>query len=187
MRLTQWLDEGRADVRFALRQLRQAPGFAAVAVLTLALGIGANSAIFALADAALLRPLPFPDSERLVMLWERRADGTRGQVNPVEFLDWSERNRTFDALATVLATGRAMTNPDGTTEQIDGQAVSTRFFDVLGVRPIAGRTFQASDEAAPAQVVVLGEGFWRERFGGAGRNPPKTTTLAPLNSILAPP
>jgi putative ABC transport system permease protein len=165
MRLTQWLDERRQDIRFATRQLRAAPGFTLVATMTLALGIGANSAIFALADAALLRPLPFPDSERLVMLWERRADGTRGAVNPVEFVEWGERNRTFDTLATVLAGGRAMTYEDGTTEQIDGQGVSTRFFETLGVRPIAGRTFQASDEAAPARVVVLGEGFWRERFG----------------------
>jgi putative ABC transport system permease protein len=165
MRLTQWVDERRADVRFALRQLRRAPGFTAVAVITLALGIGANSAIFALADATLLRPLPFPEPERLVMLWERRADGTRGMVNPVEFLDWSERNRTFDGIATVLATSRTMINPDGAAEQIDGQAVSTHFFDVLGVHPIAGRTFRATDEAAPASVVVLGESFWRERFG----------------------
>jgi len=165
MRVTQWLEERRQDIRFAVRQLRAAPGFTLVAAMTLALGIGANSAIFALADAALLRPLPFPDSERLVMLWERRADGTRNAVNPVEFVEWSERHRTFDGLATVLAGGGAMTNADGTTEQIDGQAVSTRFFDILGVGPIAGRTFQAGDEAAQNRVVVLGEGFWRERFG----------------------
>ena len=165
MQITAWLDDRRTDIRFALRQLRRAPGFSVVAVLTLALGIGANSAIFALADAALLRPLPFPDPERLVMLWERRADGTRGTVNPVEFLDWSDRNRGFEGMAAVLATSRTMTKLDGSVEQIEGQAVSTRFFDVLGVRAIAGRTFQASDEAAPGSVVVLGEGFWRERFG----------------------
>ncbi|HEX5108172.1 MAG TPA: ABC transporter permease [Vicinamibacterales bacterium] len=165
MKLSQWIDERRHDISFAIRQLRSAPGFTLVATMTLALGIGANSAIFALADAALLRPLPFPGSDRLVMLWERRADGTRNAVNPVEFVEWSERTRTFDALAAVLAGGGTIENPDGTAEAIDGQAVSARFFDVLGVRPIAGRTFQAGDEAPQGQVVVLGEGFWRERFG----------------------
>jgi predicted permease len=165
MRLTRWLDERRQDIRFAIRQLRAAPGFTLVAATTLALGIGANSAIFALADATLLRPLPFPDADRLVMVWERRANITSARVNPVEFLEWSELNHAFDAVAAMTVGGRAMNNPDGTSEQIDGQAVSSRFFDVLGVNPIAGRTFQASDEAAPGSVVVIGEGFWRDRFG----------------------
>jgi len=165
MRLTQWLDERKQDVRFAIRQLRSAPGFTLVAAITLALGIGANSAIFALADATLIRPLPFPDADRLVMVWERRANVTSARVNPVEFLEWSERNRTFDAIAAMTVGGRAMNNPDGTSEQIDGQAVTSRFFDVLGVHAIAGRTFQARDEAAPGSVVVIGEGFWRDRFG----------------------
>lgn len=89
MRLAQWLDERNRDVRLAIRQLRSAPGFTFVAALTLALGIGANSAIFALADATLLRPLPFPDPDRLVMVWERRANITSARVNPVEFLEWS--------------------------------------------------------------------------------------------------
>jgi putative ABC transport system permease protein len=165
MPLTQWLDERKQDITFAIRQLRAAPGFTTVATIALALGIGANSAIFALADGTLLRPLPFPDADRLVMVWERRAGVTAARVNPVEFVEWSERNRTFDALAAMTGGGRAMSNADGTSEQIDGQAVSSRFFNVLGVHPIAGRTFQASDEAAPASVVVIGEGFWRERFG----------------------
>ena len=83
MRLTQWLDEFRDDVKFAVRQLRRAPAFACIAAITLALGIGANSAIFALADAVLLRPLPFPDPQRLVMIWERTAASPRDAVSSV--------------------------------------------------------------------------------------------------------
>ena len=93
MRLTQWLEELRDDVRFAVRQLRRAPGFTIVAALTLALGIGANSAIFALVDATLLRPLPLPSPDRLVMGWERSATSPKGAVAPLNLIDWDERSR----------------------------------------------------------------------------------------------
>ena len=99
MRLVQWLRELRADVIFAVRQLRASPAFALVAAITLALGIGANSAIFALVDATLLRPLPYPDPERLVMVWERSDTSQRSRVAPLNLLDWNERNRTFDLIA----------------------------------------------------------------------------------------
>ena len=164
MRLTQWLEEFRDDVTFAIRQLKRSPAFTTVAVLTLALGIGANSAIFALADAALLRPLPYPDPHRLVALWEAEEGRSRDGVNPLEFVDWTERNRTFDSMAAYLAAGRTMTGPDGIAELIPSQAVTPRFFDVFRVRPILGRTFQQADWV-PRGVVVLAEGFWRSRFG----------------------
>lgn len=165
MRMTRWLEELREDVKFAIRQLRSAPGFTAVAVLTLALGIGANSAIFALADAALLRPLPYPEPDRLVAVWERDEASPRGNVNPSEFHYWSERNQVFDAMAAFLPAARAVTGPDGVTENAPSQTVTPRFFDVLGVQAIAGRTFTPSDARAPA-VVVLSERFWRQRFSG---------------------
>ena len=103
MRLTQWLEDLKDDVMVALRQLKASPAFTLVAVLTLALGIGANSAMFAVADATLLRPLPFPDADRLVMVSEISRDGSRGSANPLDFVDWSERNRTFEAMAGVMS------------------------------------------------------------------------------------
>src|ERR687892_2827805 len=99
MRVRQWADEVRADVRGAMRQVRTSPGLTLVVALTLALGIGANSAMFALADAALLRPLPFDDPDRVVMLWERRPNGFRTMASPAESREWIARNRTFEAIA----------------------------------------------------------------------------------------
>ena len=123
MRLTLWLEELRTDIRFAVRQLRSAPGFTAVAAFTLALGIGANSAMFALADATLLRPLPFADPERLVLMEERSANhrgALRSRIAPLNVLDWSEQNRTFEMMAAVYVPpgggGPAMTVGDGMPE-----------------------------------------------------------------------
>jgi putative ABC transport system permease protein len=166
MRLSQWLEDLRDDVAVALRQLKASPAFALVAVLTLALGIGANSAMFAVADATLLRPLPFPDSDRLVVVSEIRRDGGRGAANPLDFVDWSERNRTFEAMAAALNGQSSVTGADGVAQPLFTQAVTAHFFDVLGVKPIAGRTFQPSDEGPAPNVVVIGEGLWRGHLGG---------------------
>jgi len=166
MRLTQWLEELRDDVKFAMRQLRMSPGFTFVATLTLALGIGANSAIFALADATLIRPLPFAQPKRLTMLWETNPQG-RSTVAPFEFVAWSERNRSFGMMAAVTAaSSRATTDADGIGEELDSQMVTARFFDVLGVTPVVGRTFGSQDDRPDSNVVVIGEGFWRTRLGG---------------------
>ena len=165
MRITQWFEELRDDVIGALRQMKAAPAFTMVAVLTLALGIGANSAIFALADATFLRPLPFAQpQDRLVMIWERYPNGYLSPVTPLDFNDWAEQNQTFDAMAAFSDALVTLNDPDSPPEQIVAQAVTPTFFDVLGVTPIAGRTFQPSDAAAPS-VVVLSEGLWRRRFG----------------------
>jgi putative ABC transport system permease protein len=165
MRLTRWLDEFRSDVTTAVRQMKASPGFTLVAALTLALGIGANSAIFALADATFLRPLPFTGPhDRLVMVWERFPNGLPNQVTPLDFSDWDEQNQSFDAMAAFLSNSVAMIGPDGTAEQVTSQMVTARFFDLLGVTPIAGRTFLPSDADSP-NSVILSEGFWRRRFG----------------------
>ena len=165
MRLTTWLEERWTDIRFALRQLRRAPGFATVAVLTLALGIGANSAIFALADATFLRALPFTHpADRLVMLSESRGPGTLIPVTPADYEDWRDQNHTLAATAAVQLGLARMNGPDG-AEQMLAQMVSVGFFDVLGVTPIAGRTFQQSDLQPSPNAVVVGEAFWRSRFG----------------------
>jgi putative ABC transport system permease protein len=165
MRLTQWLEDLTDDVLIALRQLKASPAFALVAILTLALGIGANSAMFAVADATLLRPLPFAKADRLVTVSELRANGTRGAANPLDVADWIERNHTFDAMAGVLNSQSSITGPDGIVESIPTQAVTARFFDVLGIAPIVGRTFLPSDQRPMPDVVVLGEGIWRSHFG----------------------
>ena len=166
MRLTQWLEELRGDVTYAFRQMKATPGFTLVAALTLALGIGANSAMFALADATFLRALPFSGpTDRLVMLWERRANGFTSMASPLEFREWSRHNRSFASMATLAGGSRTVLGVDGTPEQVAGQTVSATFFDVLGVRPITGRTFTTADAVGTPTLVVVSETFWRRRYG----------------------
>jgi putative ABC transport system permease protein len=159
------LEELWRDVLVAIRQLRQSPGFTTLAAITLALGIGANSAIFALVDAALLRPLPFPDPDRLVMVWERTERFPRGVVASRTLDDWQARNRTFDGMAGVFNYARRLSAADGSVEQLPAQHVTPRFFELLGARFVAGRTFLPSDVVAPPNAVVLSEELWRDRFG----------------------
>ncbi len=152
------------DLRFAARVLRRSPAFTAVAVIVLALGIGANSAIFSLLDAVLFKPLPFGHPERLVMLWERSPRMLNNRVTPLNFVDWSEQNSTFDAMAAISGGSRTFIGRNGVAEQIPGQAVTSRLFDVLGVRPVLGRMFSASDVKPHPDAVVLSERFWRNRL-----------------------
>jgi putative ABC transport system permease protein len=168
MRVRQGIEEFRQDVKYALRQLRQSPGFTAVATITLALGIGANGAIFALVDAILLRSLPFHDPDRLVMVWTSTSSSPRRIVSPLDMTDWHERNRTFESIGGYVPNvgGMVITGVDGTAETISRQWVAARFFDVLGVEPVVGRTFLQSDHDNRANAVVLSEGLWRTRFGG---------------------
>jgi putative ABC transport system permease protein len=153
------------DVRYAVRTLRKQPAFAMTAILTLALGIGVNSAIFALVDATLLRPLPYPAGDRLVMLSETTST-SRSNVSPVNMADWNDRSRTFEAFGGFAPNvgGMVMTGADGNAETVPRQWVSSGLFDALGVKAIAGRTFLPSDDAKRANAVVLSEGFWRTRF-----------------------
>jgi putative ABC transport system permease protein len=130
-----------SELRYAVRSLRKAPGFSTLAILVLAVGIGATSAIFSLIDSILIRPLPFADPDRLVTLWERPPGYARNRVSPLNFLDWSEQNHAFASIAAVAGGGRTLTSAAGVAERIPGQSVTTAFFDVLGVKPIAGRTF----------------------------------------------
>jgi len=170
IRMTLWLEELRDDVRFAFRQLRTAPAFTLVATLTLALGIGANSAIFALVDATLLRPLPYPNPERLVTIWEKSTGTAKGFASPPNMLDWGARTRTFEKIAgfTPSVGQMVVAKPDGSAETMSRQWVTAGIFDVLGVPPIAGRTFTADDEQQRRRVIVFSEGLWESRFN---RNP----------------
>jgi putative ABC transport system permease protein len=166
MRATQWLDELRQDLRFAFRQLKASPAFTLVATLTLALGIGANSAIFALVDATLLRPLPFGEPERLISIWETTAVNGRSYVSPLNLLDFDARSRSFEKIAgfTPSVGGMVMAGADGNAETVSRQWVTSGIFDVLGVKPIAGRTFSDEDEKKRANAVVISESLWRTRF-----------------------
>ena len=166
MRATRWFDELRDDLKSAFRQLKQSPGFTLVATLTLALGIGANSAIFALVDATLLRPLPFHDPERLAAIWESSTTTARSYVSPLNMVDWNARSSSFEKIAGFIPSvgGMVMAGADGNAETVSRQWVTAGIFDVLGVTAIAGRTFSAEDEATRANVVVLSEPFWRTRY-----------------------
>jgi putative ABC transport system permease protein len=147
--------------------MRVSPGATFVATLTLALGVGANSAIFALADVTLLRPLPFADPGRLVSVMEHSAAAPRLPVSTPTLRDIREQSRSFEALAAVLGGaggGPLVTAPDGTVETVERQNVTTEFFEVLGVAPIAGRTFRSEDQAPVPAVVIFSESLWRSRF-----------------------
>lgn len=154
------------DLRYAIRGLTKAPGFTAVAVLTLALGIGVNSAIFSFADATLLRPLPFDEPDQLVMVTETRPNQTgRGHVAFLNFVDWRAQSRTFESMAAVTSSGVTVQARDGTPEQIPSQSVTVDFFHVFRVQAMIGRTFLAADVGPKPNVVVVSERFWRSRLG----------------------
>ena len=166
MRLGQWFEEFNHDVKFAFRQLRAAPVFTVIALTTLALGIGANSAIFALVDATLLRPLPYGNPDRLVTIWETSGANSRSFASPPNMFDWNTRNRTFEQIAgfTPNVGGMVMAGRDGIAETVSRQWVTAGIFDVLGVKPIAGRTFSHEDDEKRRHVIVLSESLWQSRF-----------------------
>ena len=166
MSVTLWLEELREDIKFAFRQLAAAPAFTLVATLTLALGIGANSAIFALVDATLLRPLPYGEADQLVTIWETSSATPRGFASPPNMLDWKSRSRTFETVAgyTPSMGSMVMSGRDGNALTVSRQWVTSGIFDLLGVKPIAGRTFSPEDEAQRRRSVVISEGLWETRF-----------------------
>jgi putative ABC transport system permease protein len=155
------------DVKYSFRMFMKSPGFTAIAVLTLALGIGANTAIFSVINSVLLRPLPFRDPNRVVQLWETEAaPGTYPFAGP-DYLDWQAQNHTLEA--TSLYTWGLGLNASGAGEPESASAISTQanFFSVLGVQPILGRTFAAGeDQEGKNHVAILSYGFWQRHFGG---------------------
>jgi putative ABC transport system permease protein len=158
------------DIRFALRQFWKSPGFIAVAVITLALGIGANTAIFSVVHAVLLKPLSFRDPDRLVRVWHtppaKSFPGmTKFAVSAANYVDWQKQNHVFEQMA--IYSYRAFTFTSGDKpEQVDACAASAQFFDTLGVRPLFGRTlWPEEDQVGRSNVVVLSYRFWQEHFG----------------------
>lgn len=155
------------DLRFGLRTLRKSPGFTAVAVLTLALGIGANTEIFTVVNGVVLKPLPYLEPDRLVMLFETQLpDGTVGTVAPANFFDWRQQSQSFEDIAAIDPYPDFILNGSGEARRLTGAAVSSQFFSLLGVRMALGRDFLAEeDRPGFNQVVVLSYATWLHYFG----------------------
>src|SRR5687767_492440 len=166
------MDDLFKDVRYALRSLLRRPAFTAIAVITLALGIGANTAIFSVVQGVLLQPLPYPESERLVSLRQSNVTTSPAQpdaqIAPGNFLEWQRQNTSFSSLAAYRTVSYNLTG-DGNPERLLAGRVSVGLFKLLGVQPVWGRDFVTEeDQPGREKVVVISEGLWRRRFGGDG-------------------
>jgi macrolide transport system ATP-binding/permease protein len=154
------------DLKFAVRQLRKNPGFAATAIVILALGIGASVAIFAFVDAALIKPLPYPNPTRLMAVNESSAGFARNNLSYPDYVDWKRMNRVFSSMEVFVGTSYGFSTPTG-TEPVPGERVSAGFFKTLGIQPMLGRDFHAGEDVAgAAPVVLLSYGTWQRRYGG---------------------
>jgi putative ABC transport system permease protein len=157
------------DLRYGARLFRRSPDFSIVAILTLALGIGANTAIFSVVNAVLLKPLPYSEPDRLVHIWEGKVDeaGLKNVVEPFNFLDWRDRNRSFDQMVAINGGVTLNVTGIGEPEALPGMMVTSQFFDILGVPPLIGRGF-IPEEGNPGRdgAVVLSYSYWQRQFGG---------------------
>jgi predicted permease len=152
------------DIRYGLRMLGKAPGFALVVVLTLALGIGANTAIFSVVNGVLLNPLPYHQPEQLVMLHESKPNFETGSISYPNFRDWQKENKSFSEMAISRATSTILTGK-GEAEQVTTELISSAFFSLLGVRPVIGRLFaRGEDEIGASPIVLISEELWRRKF-----------------------
>ena len=157
------------DIRYGIRSLLKRPGFTAIALLALALGIGANTAIFSLVNAVVLQPLPYPDPDRLVWAWGTVRNGaSRASVAPLDYLDFRNQNKTFEHFGASGTLPLAVNlTGSGEPERLTASAITGNYFDVFGVRPALGRGFTLENEkAGQDQVTVLSHGLWQKRFGG---------------------
>ena len=154
------------DLRFGLRTLVKNPGFTIIAVIALALGIGANSAIFSVVNAILLRPLPYKSPDQLVVIWENAAHlgFPKDTPSPANFLDWRGQSTVYAGMSAFSERSFNLTGV-GEPERLEGRRVSANLFDVLGVKPIIGRTFVAQEDQPGSKVVLLNESLWKRRFG----------------------
>lgn len=153
------------DLRYAVRSLRTSPGFTLVAMLTLAVGIGANTAIFSFIDAVLLKPLPYRNPDRILRVLERRPDGGYNGISTLNFLDWKKQNTTLQYLAA-QTNGAVTLTGLGEPVRLRGSRVSVRYFDIFGIQPEAGRTFvEGEDQLGKDKVVVISHALWEKQFG----------------------
>lgn len=155
------------DLRYGVRMLLKHPGVSIVAIVTLALGIGANTAIFSVVNAVLLRPLTYKDPERLVSLWENVPTHGRWRASPGNFHDWKKQNTLFEGISAYGGSAMSLTGDGGEPEQLHGARVSSEYFAVVGVEPMLGRSFSPEEyEVGKGQVVILAHNLWQRRFGG---------------------
>lgn len=153
------------DVRFAVRMLRKSPGFAAVAILTLALGIGANTALFSVINGVLLNALPFPNASRIVSMFQDKPNFPKGSISYLNFLDWRQNNRSFELIAAYRGADGDIRGA-GEPEDVRAQRISATFFTILGVNPILGRNFSDEEDRRGANpTVIISEGLWKRKFG----------------------
>jgi len=165
------------DLKYGLRMLAKSPGFTAVAVITLALGIGANTAIFSIVNGVLLNPLPYPEPDRLVALYSRTPDSPRWSISYPNFLDWVRDNRSFSALAAYRGDDLNLTGI-GEPERVTAEMISASFFPMLGVNPVIGRLFRPEeDQVGAAPVVLISGGLWKRKFGSSPEALGKSITL----------
>ena len=171
------LERFAQDLRYGARMLERSPGFAVVALLTLALGIGINTALFSVVNGVLLSPLPYPHPEQLVSVFESKPHFEKGSFSYLNFLDFQQQNRTLAAIAAYRKTGFTLTG-SGQAEQLQAQMVSAGLFSVLGIRPVAGRLFTPEeDRLGTAPAVILSTELWKRKFGGAPEVIGKSITL----------
>ena len=162
-----WMDTLRYDLRHAIRAMSRQPATSFIVVLTLALAIGANTAVFSAVHTVLIRPLPYPEPGSLVMLWEKReAEGVmNNSVSAADYLDWARTAQSFSSMAAFTEMTADLTG-EGDPEKLTTAAVSPPFLDVLGIRPLLGRTFEAGEDTfGRHRVVIIGHGLWQQRFG----------------------
>jgi len=165
-RSARWVDTLLKDFRYGLLLLRRDPGFAFVAIGVMAIGIGANTAMFSLMDAVLLKPLPYPEPERIVRVFEAPTPTSRNGISTLNFLDWKRLSTSFEALSAVRGLNVALTG-QGDPARLAGMLVSADYFDVFGVKPALGRTFRPDeDQPGASRVVVLSHAAWQGRFAG---------------------
>jgi putative ABC transport system permease protein len=165
-RSARWLETFVADIRYGWALLVRAPGFSLVAICILAIGIGANAAMFSLVDGVLLKPMPFPEPERVVRVWEAPTPTSVNSTTAANFTEWQRQGTCFEALSADVRTD-ATALVGGEPTRLSGKLVSAGYFDVFGIRPLIGRTFAAGeDQPDAAHVVVLSHATWQGRFGG---------------------
>ena len=166
------------DLRYAIRQMANSPGFAIVAILTLTLGIGANTAIFSVVNAVLLNPLPYPQPDRIVILFRETPNFKTGSISYPNFDDWRRENQSFSSMAAYRGMGGVTLSGGGEPESVMGEMVSAGFFEILGIRPVLGRTFTEDEDRLGANpTVMIGEGLWERKFASDPRVVGKTIIL----------
>ena len=172
-----WLEELLQDLRYGARMLRKNPGFTLVAILTLALGIGANTAMFSVVNGVLLNPLPYPHAEQLVTLHESKPNFEFGSISFPNFRDWRKDNHTFSSMAISRRFAFSLTGI-GEAEQLPGRFISSDFFSTVGVNPVLGRTFApGEDEIGAAPIALISAGLWQRKFGSSPDVLGKSLTL----------